>query len=82
MLNHSKKDEDQFWEKFIRKYSITIYHPTGTCQMGKTVVTPLTPVKGLRVIDGSIIPLIISGNTNIPTIAIAELAADLIKNNF
>jgi glucose dehydrogenase (acceptor) len=84
------QNEDQFWESFVRKYTVTVYHPTGTCQMGKeedpmTVVTPSTRVKGvkgLRVIDASIIPLIISGNTNVPTIAIAERAADLIKKNF
>lgn len=83
------ENEDQFWESYVRKYTITVYHPTGTCQMGQqedplTVVTPDTRVKGvkgLRVIDASIIPKIISGNTNIPTVAIAERAADLIKNN-
>ncbi len=83
------ENEDQFWESYIRKYSVTVYHPTGTCKMGKdedpmTVVTPDTRVKGvkgLRVIDASIIPSIVSGNTNIPTIAMAERAADLIKNN-
>lgn len=83
------EDENQFWELYIRKYSITVYHPTGTCKMGKeedptTVVTPDTRVKGvkgLRVVDASIIPISLSGNTNIPTIAVAERAADLIKNN-
>ncbi len=84
------ENEDQFWESYIKKYSVTVYHPTGTCKMGKeedqmTVVTPDTKVKGvkgLRVIDASIIPNSMSGNTNIPTIAIAERAADLIKNNY
>ena len=82
------ENEDQFWESYVRKYTITVYHPTGTCQMGKqedplTVVTADTRVKGikgLRVVDASIIPKIISGNTNIPTVAIAERAADLIKS--
>ncbi|CAF1301312.1 unnamed protein product [Adineta steineri] len=80
-------NEDKFWELYVRKYSVTNFHPVGTCKMGKeqdemTVVTPDTKVKGvkgLRVIDASIMPSIVSGNTNIPTIAIAERAADLIK---
>ena len=80
--------EEQFWESFVRKYTVTVYHPTGTCRMGKeddpmSVVTSDTRVKGvqnLRVVDASIIPKTISGNTNIPVIAVAERAADLIKN--
>ncbi|CAF0713125.1 unnamed protein product [Adineta steineri] len=87
--NVTTENGDQFWESYIRKYTITVYHPVGTCKMGKeddemTVVTSDTKVKGvkgLRVIDASIIPINVSGNTNIPTIAIAERAADLIKNN-
>lgn len=90
MQKKSIENEDQFWESFVRTYSSTVYHPTGTCQMGVqdnpfSVVTTDTKVKGvqgLRVVDASIIPDIMSGNTNIPTIAIAERAADLIKNNF
>ena len=86
--NEPMESEDQFWESYIRKYSITVYHPTGTCKMGTeddpmAVVTPDTRVRGvggLRVVDASIIPRIVSGNTNIPTIALAERAADLIKN--
>ena len=82
------ENEDQFWESFVRKYTVTVYHPTGTCRMGEeddpmSVVTSDTRVKGvknLRVVDASIIPKTISGNTNIPTIAVAERAADLIKN--
>ncbi|CAF1033365.1 unnamed protein product [Rotaria sordida] len=88
--DETTENVDQFWESFIRKYSVTVYHPVGTCKMGKeedpmTVVTPDTRVKGvrgLRVVDASIMPSIISGNTNIPTVAIAERAADLIKNNY
>lgn len=87
--NEPMENEDQFWESYIRKYSVTVYHPTGTCKMGTeddpmAVVTPDTRVRGvggLRVIDASIIPHIVSGNTNIPTIALAERAADLIKNH-
>lgn len=85
--DETTENEDQFWESYIRKYSITVYHPTGTCRMGKeedqmTVVTSDTRVKGvkgLRVVDASIMPKIVSGNTNIPVIAMAERAADLIK---
>ncbi|CAF2858177.1 unnamed protein product [Rotaria sp. Silwood2] len=84
------ENEDQFWESFIRKYSVTVYHPVGTCKMGKeedpmAVVTSDTRVKGvrgLRVVDASIMPSLVSGNTNIPTVAIAERAADLIKNTY
>ncbi|CAF0734761.1 unnamed protein product [Didymodactylos carnosus] len=81
-------DQNERWESYIRKFSITIYHPVGTYKMGReqdstTVVTPDTRVKGvqgLRVVDASILPKIVSGNTNILLIAMAECAADLIKN--
>ncbi|CAF1186840.1 unnamed protein product, partial [Rotaria sordida] len=87
--DEATENEDEFWESYVRKYTVTVYHPTGTCKMGNeedpmTVVTPDTRVKGvrgLRVVDASIMPSIVSGNTNIPTVAIAERAADIIKNN-
>ncbi|CAF1542118.1 unnamed protein product [Adineta ricciae] len=87
--NATSENQYQFLESYIRRYSLTAHHPIGTCKMGKqedpmAVVTPDTRVKGvkgLRVVDASIMPTLVSGNTNIPTIAIAERAADLIKSN-
>ena len=78
---------DTYWECFIRHYSSTIYHPVGTCKMGPAddpaaVVDPQLRVYGihqLRVIDGSIMPHLVSGNTNAPIIMIAEKAADIVK---
>lgn len=75
---------------FIRKRAETIYHPIGTCKMGRpedptTVVDSQLKVKGiqrLRVIDASVMPSLIGGNTNAPTIMIAERAADFIKQQY
>ncbi|MEE2698575.1 MAG: choline dehydrogenase [Pseudomonadota bacterium] len=73
--------------QFARTNSNTIYHPTSTCRMGPdemSVVDERLRVKGisgLRVADASIMPRIISGNTNAPTIMIGEKAADLIKQD-
>ncbi|MEH6741563.1 MAG: GMC oxidoreductase, partial [Sulfitobacter sp.] len=76
---------DSDWEEIIRNRSDTIYHPVGTCKMGTDEMAVVDPqlrvhgMQGLRVVDASVMPTITSGNTNAPTIMIAERAADLIK---
>lgn len=83
-------DSDNYWECYIRYFTLTIYHPAGTAKMGpdsdsEAVVDSKLRVrgmKGLRVIDASIMPEIVSGNTNAPTIMIGERASDFIKEDW
>lgn len=78
---------DEYWECFIRQYTMTIYHMSGTCKMGVesdpfAVVDPklrLHGIHGLRVIDAAIMPTITNGNIYAPVVMIAEKGADLIR---
>ena len=82
------KDEDyQNLLNWARETSTTIYHPTGTCKMGQDPMAVVDHnlnvrgIKNLRVVDCSIMPQIISGNTNGPAIMIGEKASDMIIKN-
>jgi choline dehydrogenase len=70
--------------EFARNYGATIFHPAGTCKMGSDAMAVVDShlrvrgVENLRVVDCSIMPTLVSGNTHAPVVMIAEKAADLI----
>ncbi|HKE49312.1 MAG TPA: choline dehydrogenase [Rhodanobacteraceae bacterium] len=80
----SEARTDADLETFVRRKAETIYHPVGTCRMGRdgdAVVDSELRVRGvdaLRVVDASVMPTLIGGNTNAPTMMIAERAAELL----
>jgi choline dehydrogenase len=82
-FNVPASDSDADLMAWLEREVNTCYHPVGTCAIG-TVVDPRLRVHGvenLRVVDASVIPTIVRGNTNAPTIMIAEKAADMIRGS-
>lgn len=82
-------DSDAYWGCYSRYMSSTLFHPTGTARMGPDARTAVVDdalrvrgVRNLRVVDASVMPEIVSGNTNAPTIMIAEKAADMVKERW
>ncbi|XP_061391345.1 glucose dehydrogenase [FAD, quinone]-like [Musca vetustissima] len=81
---------EEYWRCYIKYFSSTCYHQSGSVRMGaveaeSSCVDPQLLVKGvenLRVVDASIMPYITTGNTNAPTIMIAEKAADMVKGKY
>lgn len=87
---HFKYDSQEYYNCVIQRHSGTGFHPVGTCKMGpksdaNAVVDSrlrVHGIKGLRVIDASIMPYIVRGNTNAPTVMIAEKGSDMIKEDW
>lgn len=87
---HIQFATDEYWACIAMSYTTTIFHPVGTCKMGPkedstAVVDPelrVYGIKKLRVIDASIIPKIMRGNTNAPVIMIGEKGSDYIKKHW
>jgi choline dehydrogenase-like flavoprotein len=84
MLPGKAVQTDEQWITYLREYAATVFHPVGTCKMGTDAMSVVDldlkvhGMQGLRVVDASIMPTLISGNTNAPCIMIGEKAADLI----
>lgn len=83
----NSSSDDAIWQHILQQLE-TVYHPVGTCKMGTDEMAVVDAdlrvrgVEGLRVIDASVMPTIVSGNTNAPTIMIAEKGADLVLGRY
>ena len=81
-------NDDKDIEQAIREDADTVYHPVGTCKMGSDDMAVVDDklkvhgIDGLRVVDASIMPTLIGGNTNAPTIMIGEKASDMILGDW
>jgi choline dehydrogenase len=79
--------DDEALAQSVRDSCETLYHPVGTCRMGTDDASVTDPrlrvrgVEGLRVVDASVMPRITRGHTQAPTVAIAEKAAELIRED-
>jgi choline dehydrogenase-like flavoprotein len=84
MFTEGVETDDQI-RSLLRQRVDTVYHPVGTAKMGSDAMAVVDPklkvhgMEGLRVVDASVMPTLIGGNTNAPTIMIGEKAADMIK---
>ncbi|KAK7085473.1 hypothetical protein SK128_005042 [Halocaridina rubra] len=87
---HEIPESDEYWACVVRHIAATTYHVAGSCKMAPasdpySVVDHTLKVRGvsgLRVIDASIMPVVVSANTNAATIMIGEKGADLIKSDY
>ena len=81
-------NDDADIEQAMREEADTVYHPVGTCKMGSDEMSVVNnelkvhKISNLRVVDASIMPTLVGGNTNAPTIMIGEKASDLIKSDW
>ena len=87
MFTANVQSDDEIREIFRQRVD-TVYHPVGSCKMGVDDMAVVDPelkvygVEGLRVVDASIMPTVVNGNTNAPTVMIAEKAVDLIRQTW